>query len=44
MTISRPIALTDKPDATELKVAKGEIEFKGLTRPIAVFNVAAVRG
>jgi ATP-binding cassette subfamily B multidrug efflux pump len=30
MTISRPIALTDKPDATELKVAKGEIEFKDI--------------
>jgi ATP-binding cassette, subfamily B, multidrug efflux pump len=30
MTISRPIALTDKPNATELKVTKGEIEFKDI--------------
>jgi ATP-binding cassette subfamily B multidrug efflux pump len=30
MTISRPIALTDKPDAIELKVTRGEIEFKDI--------------
>src|SRR5215204_4835353 len=30
MTISRPIALADKADATELKVARGEIEFKDI--------------
>jgi ATP-binding cassette subfamily B multidrug efflux pump len=30
MTISRPIALTDKPNAAELKVARGEIEFKDI--------------
>jgi ATP-binding cassette, subfamily B, multidrug efflux pump len=30
MTISRPIQLTDKPDAAELKVARGEIEFKDI--------------
>jgi ATP-binding cassette subfamily B multidrug efflux pump len=30
MTISRPIALTDKADATELKVTRGEIEFKDI--------------
>src|ERR1051326_6605224 len=30
MTISRPIALTDKTDAIELKVTKGEIEFQDI--------------
>jgi len=30
MTISRPIALTDKPDAVELKVTRGEIEFRDI--------------
>ncbi|MBM3530082.1 MAG: ABC transporter ATP-binding protein [Alphaproteobacteria bacterium] len=30
MTISRPIQLTDKPGATELKVARGEIEFQDI--------------
>jgi ATP-binding cassette, subfamily B, multidrug efflux pump len=30
MTISRPIQLTDKPNAAELKVARGEIEFKDI--------------
>lgn len=30
MTISRPIALTDKAGATELKVTRGEIEFKDI--------------
>jgi ATP-binding cassette, subfamily B, multidrug efflux pump len=30
MTISRPIALADKADATELKVTRGEIEFKDI--------------
>jgi ATP-binding cassette, subfamily B, multidrug efflux pump len=28
MTIARPIALTDRPDAPELKVARGEIRFE----------------
>ncbi len=31
MTIARPIALTDRPDATELKVAQGEIRFEDVT-------------
>jgi ATP-binding cassette, subfamily B, multidrug efflux pump len=30
MTIARPIALTDRPDATMLTVARGEIEFKDI--------------
>jgi ATP-binding cassette subfamily B multidrug efflux pump len=30
MTISRPIALTDKAGATDLKVPRGEIEFKDI--------------
>ena len=30
MTISRPIALTDKPGASELKVMRGEIEFRDI--------------
>src|SRR4029078_12722787 len=30
MSIARPIALTDKPDAVELKVTRGEIEFRDL--------------
>ena len=30
MTISRPIALTDKPDAGTLKVTRGEIEFRDI--------------
>jgi ATP-binding cassette subfamily B multidrug efflux pump len=30
MTISRPIALTDKAGATDLKVTRGEIEFKDI--------------
>jgi ATP-binding cassette subfamily B multidrug efflux pump len=30
MTISRPIALTDKAGASELKVTRGEIEFKDI--------------
>jgi ATP-binding cassette subfamily B multidrug efflux pump len=30
MTIARPIALTDRPDATALKVTRGEIEFRDI--------------
>jgi ATP-binding cassette subfamily B multidrug efflux pump len=30
MTISRPIALTDRPDATALNVTRGEIEFQDI--------------
>jgi ATP-binding cassette subfamily B multidrug efflux pump len=30
MTISQPIKLTDKPDAAELNVTRGEIEFKDI--------------
>ena len=28
MTIARPIALTDRPDAPELEVTRGEIAFE----------------
>jgi ATP-binding cassette subfamily B multidrug efflux pump len=31
MTIARPIALTDRPDASELKVTRGEIRFENVT-------------
>lgn len=30
MTIARPITLTDKPDATALKVTRGEVDFKDI--------------
>ena len=31
MTIARPIALTDRPDAVELKVTRGEIRFENVS-------------